>query len=95
MRSGIWEPGTNAAFAKLGEFAVIPREAAQALISAYNVLRRIEATLRRVDDSGVSKLPTDETEIARLARRAGYASVEEFRREYEEARETVRVKGDF
>lgn len=95
MRSGIWEPGTNAAFAKLGEFAVIPGESARALISAYNVLRRIEATLRRVDDSGVSTLPSDETEIGRLAKRAGYASVEEFRREYDEARETIRVKGDF
>jgi [glutamine synthetase] adenylyltransferase / [glutamine synthetase]-adenylyl-L-tyrosine phosphorylase len=95
MRSGIWEPGTRAAFEKLGRASVIPGSTAEALISAYHTLRRIEGVLRRVDDSAVSKLPADETETARLARRAGYPSMDAFREDYQRARETIREKADF
>lgn len=95
MRSGIWEPGTLAAFNKLAQAGEIPNDAAQSLITAYQTLRRIEAILRRVEDSGVSKLPADEIEIARLARRAGYANAENFRQDYERARETIRQHADF
>jgi hypothetical protein len=51
--------------------------------------------LRRVDDTGVSKLPTDPAELSRLARRAGLESVDEFRKTYEAARETIRQKAVF
>jgi glutamate-ammonia-ligase adenylyltransferase len=95
MQRGIWEPGTRAAYERLGEAAVLPRETVQALIEAYQTLRRIEGVLRRVDDASVSKLPTDEKELTRLARRAGYANVEAFREAYERARETIREKAVF
>lgn len=95
MRSGIWEPNTSTALDKLGTAGVILRETAQELVSAYHTLRRIEAVLRRVDDSSVSKLPANEIEIARLALRAGYANVEDFQRDYQRARDTIRQKADF
>jgi glutamate-ammonia-ligase adenylyltransferase len=95
MRSGIWEPGTCAAYERLGEAAVLPRETAQTLVAAYQTLRRIEGILRRVDDASVSKLPSDENEIAKLAQRAGYAGVEEFRDAYERARTAIRENAKF
>jgi glutamate-ammonia-ligase adenylyltransferase len=95
MRHDIWEPGTRVAYERLAEAAVLPRETAQALIEAYQTLRRIEGILRRVDDTSVSKLPTDERELARIARRGGYAHVEAFREAYDHARETIRAKAVF
>jgi glutamate-ammonia-ligase adenylyltransferase len=95
MRSGIWEPNTCAALRRLGDAAVLPRETAQALIDAYQSIRRTEGVLRRVDDTGVSKLPADPAELTRLARRAGFENVEAFQKAYREARETIRQKAVF
>jgi glutamate-ammonia-ligase adenylyltransferase len=95
MKSGIWEPNTCAALRRLGESAVLSRETAQTLIDAYQILRRIEGVLRRVDETGVSKLPADPLEQSRLARRAGFEGVEAFQKAYEEARETIRQKAIF
>jgi glutamate-ammonia-ligase adenylyltransferase len=91
MRNDIWEPATRAAFERLGEAGWLPRETAEALITAYQTLRRIEGALRRMDDISISKLPEHEKELIRLARRAGFDSVEAFRETYEQARETIRA----
>jgi glutamine synthetase adenylyltransferase len=47
MRSGIWEPNTCAALRQLGDAAVLPRETAQALIDAYQTIRRIEGVFTK------------------------------------------------
>jgi glutamate-ammonia-ligase adenylyltransferase len=95
MRGGLWEPGTCAAYKRLGDAAVLSRDTAHLLIESYLTLRRIEGVLRRVDDSSVSRLPSDEAEIAKLARRAGYADTGAFRNSYDRARTAIRERATF
>lgn len=72
MRAGVWEPNTLAALAK-----VAPPEVAGRLAEAYLFLRKIENVLRRMEDTPVSKLPSDPVAQFQLAVRCGIGSREE------------------
>lgn len=77
MTGGIWENNTLRAMARVG----LP------LRDEYLFLRRVEAVLRRVENSGVSVLPADDPGRERLARRTGFATAEEFAAAYTATRE--------
>lgn len=89
MRAGIWETNTSAALQKLREAEVIDLETAGAVLEAHRFLRKVEAVLRRVDNSSVSTLPASEGDQRKLARRMGLESLEEFRRSYQTARAAI------
>jgi glutamate-ammonia-ligase adenylyltransferase len=84
MQSGFWEPNTLKALAN-----VAPGPAIQPLTEAYTFLRRIETVLRRQQDSGVSRIPSDALEQARLARRCGFSSRDAFLEATQCARATI------
>jgi glutamate-ammonia-ligase adenylyltransferase len=90
MRRAIWEPGTCAALARLADVGAIDRGVAASLSAAYLQLRRVEAALRRVDDTGESRLPADEAGQRRVAWRAGFVSLEACLAAYDGAREVIR-----
>ncbi|HET6406385.1 MAG TPA: hypothetical protein VFG14_00780, partial [Chthoniobacteraceae bacterium] len=92
MTAGVWEPNTIAALERLGQYGVLPIQTARDLTDAYHRLRRVEAILRRMDDTAVSRLPNDEADLSRLACRAGFTTPGEFREYYEHARETIRTR---
>ena len=90
MRRGIWEQNTHRALGLLAENGVISTDRAEALRGAYLYLRRVEAVLRRMDDTGISKLPTDESELQRIAMRLGYPGSGELLAEFDQMRQTIR-----
>jgi len=56
----------------------------------YVFLRRIESALRRVENTSVSKIPTDEKEQLRLAKRLGFGTVDDFLKTYHHATRQTR-----
>jgi len=89
MRSGIWEPNWADAVDGLARQNALTASEVQTLKSAYYLLRRCESTLRRHENVGCSILPSDPIEQGRLARRMGFASLEEFNRAHEQARSAI------
>ena len=89
MRSGIWEQNTLDALAALAVSGAIEAGAGERLGDAYSFLRKIETTLRRMDNSSVSKLPADELGRKQLAIRCGFRTGEELFDAMNSARETV------
>ena len=84
MHTGHWEPNTLQALA-----AVVPRETAVPLREAYLFLRRIETVLRRMHDTPTSRIPADEKEQLRLAKRCGFGDVAALRQENRRMREQI------
>jgi glutamine synthetase adenylyltransferase len=52
------------------------------LRTSYFFLRRIESVLRRVENTSISKIPVDDREQQRLAKRLGFATAAEFLKTY-------------
>ena len=65
----------------------------EVLEEGYRFLRLIEHRMRVVHDRPVSRLPHDETELARLARRCGFPSGDALRDRV--ARWQVDIRGAF
>jgi glutamate-ammonia-ligase adenylyltransferase len=89
MRHGIWEPNTVRALASLAAAGVIGCDAAGARRDDYLFLRRCEAVIRRVDDSGLSILPAEPEGQRQVAIRMGFAGRGEFLGRYHGAREDI------
>jgi len=89
MRHGIWKQNTVAAMEALRSNGILADAQAASLRSSYLFLRRVEAVIRRVENSSVSTLPAHETEQRQVAIRLGYANREEFLARYSEARAAV------
>ncbi len=70
-----------------------PRHDLEVLEEGYRFLRLIEHRMRVVHDRPVSRLPHDETELARLARRCGFPSGDALRDRV--ARWQVDIRGAF
>ena len=89
MRSGIWEPNWEKALGALRTSNVIPEPDAIHATQSYNLLRRIETTLRRFENKNVPSLPATTEEQKKLAKRLNYEDVDLFEKEYRAARETI------
>ena len=82
---------TLAAFNRLTSLGIVDEEESAQLRAHYLFLRRIESVLRRMENTSVSHLPTDEREQARLAKRLGFASRDEFLGNYQLATKRTRA----
>jgi [glutamine synthetase] adenylyltransferase / [glutamine synthetase]-adenylyl-L-tyrosine phosphorylase len=89
MRAGIWNPPFNAALNELVRQNQCAAADGELLRGSYEFLRRIESVMRRVDNKSVAALPADESQQRRLAKRLGFATLEEFGTRYREARENI------
>jgi glutamate-ammonia-ligase adenylyltransferase len=89
MRESIWEPNWERAADGLRKREVFNDAEATKLKQSYAFLRRCESALRRYENKTVSTLPNDPNEQRKLAIRLGYDSVENFARDYVEARGTI------
>ena len=86
MRNRLWQTNWSQAVTGLGAAGHLSEEETIELKRAYNILRRCESALRRYENTSASALPAEVNEQALLVRRAGAATPEEFRQEYEAAR---------
>ncbi len=90
------EPNTLLAIDRLQECGVLTDRQRTGLSEAYRFLRRVENALRIVHDRALDALPTQSTELARLAKRLGYVdtegtqTVEAFLQDYGKWTETTR-----
>jgi glutamate-ammonia-ligase adenylyltransferase len=81
---------TLAALNRLTALGLIDEEHSARLRHHYVFLRRIELTLRRMENTSVSKLPLAAREQAQLAKRLGFASTDEFLDAYRHATKRIR-----
>lgn len=89
MTSGVWAQNTVDALELLTADGRIAKQDAEAVRTAYEFLRAIEAALRRYDNKSVSLIPNDETAQRQLAHRLGGLELDEFAQRYRHARETI------
>ena len=89
MRSGIWETNWQRALTALRKQDAIPPVEANNAAQSYDLLRRLETTLRRFENKNVSSLPPTGDEQKKLAKRLGYKDADVFAKEYGKARETI------
>jgi len=81
---------TLAALNRLTSLGIVDEEHSSQLRAQYLFLRRIESVLRRLENTSVSHLPADEREQARLAKRLGFTSRDDFLGTYRLATERIR-----
>lgn len=89
MRESVWEPNWDRAADGLRKLGMFDDAEAMRLKQSYALLRRCEFALRRYENKAVSTLPNDPNEQRKLAIRVGYGSLENFGRDYVDARETI------
>ena len=85
---------TLAALNRLAGIGAIDEEASYQLRRGYQFLRRIELALRRVDNTSVSQIPSDEHEQSVLAKRLGFATTAEFLGNYRLLTQHIRALYD-
>jgi [glutamine synthetase] adenylyltransferase / [glutamine synthetase]-adenylyl-L-tyrosine phosphorylase len=73
---------TLAVLNRLTALGLIEEDQSASLRKNYFFLRRIESVLRRAENTGISKIPIDEREQLRLAKRLGFATAAEFLETY-------------
>jgi glutamate-ammonia-ligase adenylyltransferase len=87
--------GTSPALLAAAELGIAPDGVARLLDQGYRFLRGIEHRLRVVHDQPIHRLPEASTELARLARRAGFpdgaALLDRFERWQREIRTAYRA----
>jgi glutamate-ammonia-ligase adenylyltransferase len=76
---------TLAVLNRLTALGLVDEEQSALLRKNYFFLRRIELVLRRVENTSVSKIPSDDREQQRLAKRLGFSSAADFLRAYRHA----------
>jgi [glutamine synthetase] adenylyltransferase / [glutamine synthetase]-adenylyl-L-tyrosine phosphorylase len=81
---------TLAALNRLTALGIVDEAESSQLRAHYLFLRRIESVLRRVENTSVLHLPTDEREQARLAKRLGFATRDDFLGNYQLATKRTR-----
>ncbi len=89
MRTDTWEPNWMRALDSLGGADQFSAPEVSELRTAYQFLRRCEATVRRYENVSTSLLPADRAELIRFSHRMGFETIEEFTSSYEEARKSV------
>jgi glutamate-ammonia-ligase adenylyltransferase len=89
MRENLSEPNWDRAEDGLRRCGLFNDPEATKLKRSYALLRRGESVLRRYENKSVSTLPNDPNEQRKLAIRLGYDSIENFGRDYVDARETI------
>jgi [glutamine synthetase] adenylyltransferase / [glutamine synthetase]-adenylyl-L-tyrosine phosphorylase len=73
---------TLAVLNRLTALGLIEEDQSATLRKNYFFLRRIESFLRRVENTSISKIPLEEPEQKRLAKRLGFATAAEFLKTY-------------
>jgi glutamine synthetase adenylyltransferase len=91
LAHGWQEANTMKALRRGGEIGAWPAEDANALLTNYGKLRRIEGILRRWSFEGETVLPDDEPALQRVAVRCGFARAGDFMRELHETRAALRA----
>ena len=81
---------TLAALNRLTALGLIEEDQSASLRKNYLFLRRVESFLRRAENTSVSKIPADETEQQRLAKRLGFPNAQEFLGAYQLATRRIR-----
>ncbi|HUJ10717.1 MAG TPA: bifunctional [glutamate--ammonia ligase]-adenylyl-L-tyrosine phosphorylase/[glutamate--ammonia-ligase] adenylyltransferase [Verrucomicrobiae bacterium] len=81
---------TLAALNRLTVLGFIDEEQTASLRRHYTFLRRIESTLRRMENTSVSKLPVAAREQEQLSKRLGFALAEDFLDAYRHATKRIR-----
>jgi glutamate-ammonia-ligase adenylyltransferase len=76
---------TLAVLNRLTALGLIEEDPSALLRTNYFFLRRIESVLRRVENTSISKIPVDDHEQHRLARRLGFANAPGFLEAYRHA----------
>ncbi len=76
---------TLAVLNRLTALGLIEEDPSALLRTNYFFLRRIESVLRRVENTSISKIPVDDREQQRLAKRLGFASAADFLKTYRHA----------
>jgi [glutamine synthetase] adenylyltransferase / [glutamine synthetase]-adenylyl-L-tyrosine phosphorylase len=89
MRTNLWQPNWAAALDMLSTRGEFSADEATALKAAYYLLRKCESILRRYENITVSTLPNDLFELARLTRRMGSKSRDDFDQRYQSARNRI------
>jgi glutamate-ammonia-ligase adenylyltransferase len=69
---------TLAVLNRLTALGIVDEEQSALLRKNYFFLRRVELVLRRVENTSVSKIPSDDREQQRLAKRLGFRSAADF-----------------
>jgi glutamate-ammonia-ligase adenylyltransferase len=82
---------TLAVLNRLTALGILEEEQTALLRHNYVFLRRIESVLRRVENVSVSKIPTDDREQQRLAKRLGFPTAAEFLKTYRHATQQTRT----
>ena len=67
---------------RLTALGLIEEDPSALLRTNYFFLRRIESVLRRVENTSISKIPVDDREQQRLAKRLGFTTAAEFLKTY-------------
>lgn len=83
--------GTLDGLVRLADFSFIQADEFRQLSNGYNFLRTIEHSLQLMHHKQVHSLPTDERELAYLARRLDYPDGAQFLAQYERTVHTVRA----
>ena len=86
---GLREKGSMAALGKLVEAGLVRGDEAATLRAAYIFLRTVEHRIQVVQERQTHNLPTSAAELRALARRSGFANVEEFNTALERHRQAV------
>ena len=87
MKHLVPEPNTSQAIGKLA--GILAPDESLVLRTTYSFLRRVESVLRRVANSSVSQLPSNEEELRVLSVRLGFTGAQEFLAEYTAKRAEV------
>jgi glutamate-ammonia-ligase adenylyltransferase len=89
MREKFWEPNWPRAADGLCARGLFNNAEATKLKQSYGFLRRCESVLRYYENNAVSTVPSDANAQRKLAIRLGYDNLENFCRDYSDARETI------
>ena len=85
---------TLQALERLARAELMPREHAEQLAQAYVFLRQVEHRIQYLDDQQTHVLPTDDADLAWLARSMGYADTSSFLHQLDAWRELVAQEFD-
>ncbi|MEY2538071.1 MAG: [glutamine synthetase] adenylyltransferase / [glutamine synthetase]-adenylyl-L-tyrosine [Verrucomicrobiota bacterium] len=89
MRAAIWQPNWIRAVDCLHHDGHLSDMEVIRLKSSYDFLRKCESTVRRYENTSVSTLPADSTELGQFCRRMGFSTVEAFSEAYNTARTSI------
>lgn len=91
LEQGRHEPNTLAALERARTSGALPPEPADALLTNYRRLQRIEGILRRWSYEGEAELPDDPAPQYRVAVRCGFATAEDFLAAVARYRQAIRA----